>query len=99
MQDADTFSVIVITTGGNDIIHQYGRAPPHEGAMYGASLEQAQPWIENFRERLELSVDQIEAKFPGGCCIFLANIYDPTDGVGNAVTAGLPRWPDGLSVL
>ena len=37
-------------------------------------------------------------RFPGGCEIFLGNIYDPTDGVGNAVLSGLPRWPDALRI-
>ena len=30
--------------------------------------------------------------------IFLANIYDPTDGIGDTVNAGLPRWSDGLKI-
>jgi lysophospholipase L1-like esterase len=99
VQDEDTFGVIVMTIGGNDIIHDYGRATPKEGAMYGATLEQAIPWIENFRQRLDTIIDQIEAKFPGGCRFFIANIYDPTDGVGDAETAGLPPWPDALRIL
>ena len=32
-QNADTFGLIVMTTGGNDLIHNYGRSPPREGAM------------------------------------------------------------------
>jgi lysophospholipase L1-like esterase len=99
VQDEDTFGVIVMTIGGNDIIHDYGRTPPKEGAMYGATLEEAIPWIENFRTRLDAMIDQIEAHFPGGCQFFVANIYDPTDGVGDAENAGLPRWPDGLRIL
>jgi len=42
-QDADTLGVVVMTTGGNDLIHSYGRRPPREGAMYGATLDQARP--------------------------------------------------------
>ena len=34
----------------------------------------------------------------GGCHIFLADIYDPTDGLGDATSAGLPHWPDGLAI-
>ena len=98
-QDEDTFGVIVMTTGGNDIIHNYGRTPPREGAMYGATLEQARPWIDNFRTRLDAIIAGIEAKFPAGCVFFIANIYDPTDGVGDAENAGLPRWPDGLKLI
>lgn len=99
VQDADTFGVVVVTTGGNDIIHNYGQSPPREGAMYGVSFEQAGPWIQNFRDRLNTIVDGLEQAFPGGCRIFLANIYDPTDGIGDAFNAGLPSWPDAMKVL
>jgi hypothetical protein len=97
----DMFGVVVITTGGNDVIHDYGRTPPRDGAMYGATLEQAKPWIEAFEGRLAAILDGVEAHFPGGCEIFLANIYDPTDGAGDIENAGLglPRWPDGMNVL
>lgn len=97
-QSASTFGLVVMTTGGNDIIHSYGRQPPKEGAMYGASYDQAKPWIENYRRRLSKILDEIETRFPGGCEIFLGNIYDPTDGVGNAVLSGLPRWPEALQI-
>ncbi|MEZ6032087.1 MAG: SGNH/GDSL hydrolase family protein [Planctomycetaceae bacterium] len=98
VQSEETFGIVVMTTGGNDIIHNYGRQPPVEGAMYGASYADAKPWIENFRLRLSRILDEIELRFPGGCEIFLGNIYDPTDGVGNAVLSGLPRWPDALRI-
>ena len=104
--------VVVLTTGGNDVIHDYGRHPPRDGAMYGATLPQAQPWIDGFRSRLRELLQGIQSKFPGGCQIFLANIYDPTDGAGDIegtrqLPAGpgglsgheLPAWQDGLKVL
>ncbi len=97
--DEDLFGVIVATIGGNDVIHMYGRTPPREGAMYGATTEQAQPWVANFETRLNTILDGLRDGFPGGCHIFLANIYDPTDGMGDAHNAGLPRWPDGSKVL
>jgi lysophospholipase L1-like esterase len=96
--DDETFGIVVLTTGGNDIIHNYGRTPPREGAMYGATLDQAQPWIANFEERLETMLNRIGKRFPGGCHFFLANIYDPTDEDGDTLNAGLPRWPEGLRV-
>ena len=98
-QNEDTFGVIVLTTGGNDVIHNYGRTPPREGAMYGATVAQAQEWIANFEERLDGMLAALRERFPGGCHFFLANIYDPTDEDGDVVNAGLPRWPDGLLVL
>lgn len=97
-QEPDVFGLVVMTTGGNDLIHSYGQRPPREGAMYGASLEQARPWIRNFEQRLGSMLDTIQEKFPGGSEIFLADIYDPTDGVGDAPSIYLPHWPDGLAI-
>ena len=99
-QPADLFGIVVMTSGGNDLIHWYGRRPPREGAMYGATWQQAQPWIANFKTRLDGLLTDIEKKFPGGCLIFLADIYDPSDGVGDPETTwALPPWPDCLQIL
>ena len=98
IQGPDTLGLVVMTTGGNDLIHNYGRTRPREGAMYGATLQQARPWIDNFRQRLDLLVDLIEARFPGGCHVFLADIYDPSDAVGDPPSAGLPRWKDCMAI-
>jgi hypothetical protein len=97
-QDVDIFGLIVMTTGGNDLIHNYGRSPPHEGAMYGAKLDQARPWIDNFEKRLCQMIELLEARFPGGCMIFLADIYDLSDGVGDPTSALLPDWPDCMAI-
>jgi hypothetical protein len=88
-----------MTTGGNDVVHNYGRTPPSEGAMYGARFDQIAEWVKNFDARLETIADKLRETFPGGCHLFVANIYDPTDGDGDIVYAGLPAWPDGLKVL
>jgi len=99
VEPSSVFGIVALTTGGNDIIHSYGRKPPEEGAMYGATIEQALPWIENYERRLETMLEGIQRAFPGGCEVFLANIYDPTDGLGTARLFMLPSWPDGLKVL
>ena len=98
---SDTFGIVCVTSGGNDCIHDYGRTPPRDGAMYGATLDKARPWIAAFEKRLGAILDGVDKSFPGGCEIFLANIYDPTDGVGDIEHCGLPlpRWPDGLKIL
>jgi lysophospholipase L1-like esterase len=95
----DVLGIVVMTTGGNDIIHNYGHTPPREEAMYGASLDEAKPWVENFRRRLDSMLEQINSRFPGGCEIFLANVFDPTDGLGDADRAGLPTWKDSMQIL
>ncbi len=93
--------IIAITTGGNDLIHDYGRSAPRDGAMYGCTYEQALQWKESFRARLQGILDGVIARFPGGCDVFLANIYDPTDDVGDIEHAhlALPPWRDGAKVL
>ena len=96
---ADVLGIVVMTTGGNDIIHDYGRSLPRECAMYGAALAHAKPWIANYEKRLHTMVARIKGAFPGGCHIFLANIFDPTDGTGNPGSTGLPLWPDALAIL
>ena len=67
--------------------------------MYGASLSQIGDWRQNFDERLETIVTRVRETFPGGCHIFIADIYDPTDGDSDTQYAGLPTWPEGSSVL
>ena len=66
---------------------------------YYIEFAQAKPWIENFEKRLENILSEIEARFPGGCHIYLANIYDPAVEQGDAEKAGLPHWPDGLAII
>ena len=93
--------IVVITTGGNDLIHDYGRSAPRDGAMYGCTYEQALGWKDSFHGRLRGIVDGVIAKFPGGCDVFLANVYDPTDDVGDIEHAHLmlPAWRDGPGAL
>lgn len=97
--DGGIFGLVTLTTGGNDIIHMYGRIPPREGAMYGATPEEAQPWVDAYEKRLDAIVAGVTKAFPGGCHIFMANIYDPSDGLGHPELAGLPKWPGMLDVL
>ncbi len=97
--DDETFGIVVMTTGGNDVIHNYGRTPPREGAMFGARANEIGEWVDNFDKRLDLIVARVRETFPGGCHIFIANIYDPTDGDGDIEHAGLPAWAEGLQVL
>lgn len=96
---SNVIALVVMTTGGNDLIHNYGRTPPRDGAMFGATWDQAAPWVTNFDRRLEEMVTQINRHFPAGCQIFLANIFDPTDGVGDIEHAGLPAWRDGAKIV
>jgi lysophospholipase L1-like esterase len=97
-QPDDVFGLVVMTSGGNDLIHWYGRSAPREGAMYGATLQEAKAWIDHYEKRLGDIFTLIETCFPGGCCIFIGDIYDPSDGRGDPQSAGLPAWPEVLGV-
>ena len=105
-QPATTRGIIVLSTGGIDLIHDYGARPPRDQALYGATWADGQRYAAAFRERLDQLLDGITARFPGGCEIFIATIFDPTDGVGDIERVNpllrlikpLPRWPDGLRV-
>ena len=100
MQDSQVLGLVVMTTGGNDLFHSYGRTTPVEGAMYGATFEEAEPWARAFEKRLADMIRAVTNRFPGGCHVFLATIYDPTDGIGDLETAGtLPPWRHGLGLL
>jgi hypothetical protein len=96
----DVYGIVVLTTGLNELLHSYGKEPPNERAMYGATIEQAASWIDNFQKRLDEMIKFIGYIFPGGCQVFIANIYDPTDGTGftNNWITNAPAWPDGLVI-
>ena len=91
--------IIVLTSGGNDLIHDYGRSEPKHDAMYGCTYKQSQEWCELLKTRLDTLLKGLMERFPGGCDIFFANIYDPTDGVGDPQTMMMARWPDCVKVL
>jgi hypothetical protein len=97
----DVMGIVVITTGLNEILHSYGTESPQERAIYGATIEQAMPWLDNFQNRLDEMVMSTEHIFPGGCRIFIANIYDPTDGTSFTKNwfANAPQWLEGLAIL
>ncbi|MHC5162859.1 MAG: SGNH/GDSL hydrolase family protein [Planctomycetota bacterium] len=97
--DNSIHGIIVLTSGGNDLIHDYGRSEPRHDAMYGCSYKQGKEWCEILKDRLDTLLAGLNAKFPGGCDIFFANIYDPTDGVGDPQTVMMNRWRDCVKVL
>ncbi len=105
-QPTTTRGIVVLSTGGIDLIHDYGANPPRDEALYGATWADGQRYAAAFRERLDHLLDAINTRFPGGCDIFIATIFDPTDGVGDIhrvnpvlrLLKPLPPWPDGLRV-
>lgn len=105
-QPVGTRGLVVLSTGGIDLIHDYGASPPRDEALYGATWIDGQRYAAAFRQRLDQLLDGLSARFPGGCEIFVATIFDPTDGVGDIDRVNpllrlfkpLPPWPDGLRI-
>ena len=97
--DESAYGVIVLTSGGNDLIHDYGRSEPRHDAMYGCTYKQGKEWCEMLKGRLDTLLSGLMERFPGGCDIFFSNIFDPTDGVGDPQTVMMNRWPACVKVL
>jgi lysophospholipase L1-like esterase len=101
--DPDTSkpTVLLVTLGGNDLIHDYGCGNPHECAAYCADLEDATVWAQGFKERMLGFFRAADEEIDGELFVFIGTIYDPTDGIGDIENASipLPPWPDGLEVL
>ncbi len=105
-QREGVFGIVAVSTGGIDLIHDYGAQPPRDEALYGATWDVGKELADKFRGRLDQLLDDITSRFPGGCEIFIATIFDPTDGVGDIertdpllrVVKPLPPWPDGLRI-
>lgn len=98
VQPNDVYGIVILTTGGIDLVHSYGRSAPRECAMYSATLEQTGPWTVAFRERLTKMLQLISERFPGGCEIYLADICFPTSEIGEKASIDLPPWKDGAAI-
>ncbi|MGQ9721877.1 MAG: SGNH/GDSL hydrolase family protein [Candidatus Jordarchaeum sp.] len=83
-------TIIILTVGGNDILHQYG-VPEKKGITLSYEMKGRLLKI--------ISYLQDSVRFPKPARIYIGNIYDPSDGMGNLEKEGYSRWPDGLKVL
>lgn len=90
----NTFGIVVITLGINDILHDCGHEAPQDGAMYGATLSDINRLVGGFDQRLQIIYQRVQETFPGGFQIFIATIPDPADGDESIQLPGLPVWPD-----
>ncbi len=97
--------------GSRGISKRYNKLPgdltPNEAELYGVSVKNAKKlYGPLFRNYLELIYRELKRIFPGGFHLFIANVYDPTDGTGKLeeVRIGgkdhrLPPWKNALYLL
>jgi lysophospholipase L1-like esterase len=93
--------IVVITLGGNDLLEPYGCGSQRDCAVYCSSVEEATPWSNSYKQRMIRFIEAFQDGIPGQVDVFLADIYDPTDEVGdieNAEGVDLPAWPEGFDV-
>jgi lysophospholipase L1-like esterase len=83
-------TIIIITVGGNDLLHHYG-VPEEKGEKLSYEMKVKLIKI--------ISYLQDPVRFPKPPRIYIGNIYDPSDGIGNLEKEGYSRWPNGLKVL
>ncbi len=83
-------TIVILTVGGNDLLHHYG-VPEEKGLKLSYEMQEMLRKI--------ISIMEDPAKFPQPARIYIGNIYDPSDGIGNLENEGYSRWPDGLKVL
>lgn len=107
LQSLNALALVVLSTGGIDLIHDYGRGAPRDGALYGSPAENLPADRQRFAARLDQLMRELQASLPAGLEVYLQTIYDPTDGVGDIENVSpllrlirpLPRWPAGLAYL
>jgi lysophospholipase L1-like esterase len=84
-------TIIIMTVGGNDLLHHYG-VQEEKGLKLSFEMQK------NLRKIITILQDS--AKFPKPARIYIGNIYDPSDGIGEGLEKeGYSPWPDGLRVL
>lgn len=85
-------SVVVITSGGNDVLEALRDLEDPSGAKLDAAIKNLSALADFFADA---------ARFPDGVSLYVAAVYDPTDGKGKAdpcyggiYLANLPGWID-----
>ncbi|MEM3586015.1 MAG: SGNH/GDSL hydrolase family protein [Candidatus Jordarchaeaceae archaeon] len=85
------FTIIIMTVGGNDLLHHYG-VSEERGLKLSYEMQKKLLRI--------ITILQDSEKFPEPARIYIGNIYDPSDGLGEGLEKeGYSPWPDGLKVL
>ncbi len=107
LQALDGPAIVVLSTGGIDLIHDYGNGLPRDGALYGSPLENLPRDRKVFAERLSQLMLAIKGALPKGVEVYIQTISDPTDGVGDIEHVSpvlrmgrpLPHWEAGMAYL
>jgi hypothetical protein len=80
-------SVVTVTIGGNDVLGSFGDTR--------AALET----IAGVGTRLGTALERVGDVLAPGGTVVVGTVYDPSDGIGDTTSVGLPPWPDVVAVL
>ena len=80
-------AVVTLTIGGNDVLRSYGDtgAARRTVALVGA--------------RVRTALERVAAVLAPHGRVVVGTVYDPSDGLGDTTSVGLPPWPDVVGVL
>jgi lysophospholipase L1-like esterase len=81
--------LVTLTMGGNDLL----------AAVFGYDDAYLEHVAERVRANGELILAELRRLAGPATPIVLSTVYDPSDGTGDASSAGMPPWPDGLDAL
>jgi hypothetical protein len=80
-------TVVTLTIGGNDVLQSYGDT--------GA----ARRTVGIVRARVGTALQRVAQVLGAEGQVVVGTVYDPSDGIGDTTSVGLPPWPDVVHVL
>jgi lysophospholipase L1-like esterase len=80
-------TLITVTIGGNDLLGAYGDTRAARDVIVGVQAAVAR------------ALREIAGFLGPSGRIVVGTVYDPSDGMGDAVRLGLPSWPDAVAVI
>jgi lysophospholipase L1-like esterase len=82
-------ALVTLTMGGNDLL----------AAAFGYEDAYQEHVADRVRANGELILGELRRLSGPDTPIVVTTVYDPSDGTGDASSAGMPPWPDGLYAL
>jgi lysophospholipase L1-like esterase len=80
-------TLVTLTIGGNDVLGCYG------------DTAAARRTVSQVRAAVSAALDRLGPLLAPDARVVVGNVYDPSDGTGDAQRLGLPPWPDAVGVL
>jgi lysophospholipase L1-like esterase len=80
-------TLVTLTIGGNDLLSVYGDTAGARAVVTGVEAA------------VDRALHELAGLLAPGGRVVVGTVYDPSDGTGDAVSLGLPPWPDAVAVI